>query len=212
MRKRDNQYLGLRQGSLFKRQTEQPQTLYKASNLFFDEATNTVRLSSVALISHTTAMNADAKCFAPDSGGEGEGSHLTYPARFCHCGFHGYAYYADAVAHSQVGDVILRVVASGKMFEYEKGYRFGHQRVEEIVISGCRAVGCHSEAERFFLHTMKDECFLKPVCAKHSQSGKSMSFELFEEIVSRTLPDKAPRIIVSRALPDMAPSASVSQF
>lgn len=197
MRKLNNPYLGDRKGYLFSKKSE-PKTLYKTSSLRWDKATDTVSLSSVSPIMRPTAMNDDAQCIVPHEDGEGLGFHLSYPSRFCTCGFHGYSDYADAVTHSQSGDVILKVVASGKMFEYDKGYRFGHQRVEGVVISEhCRAIGCQEKTEALFVDIDGMECFLRPVCAKHASTGESMSLERFAEIVSRTLPKTAPRITVS---------------
>lgn len=192
---RGNQYLGANKPGLFRKKSE-PKTLYKTSNLLWDKKTGMIRLSSVAPISHSTAMNDDAVCIAAHDDGDAYGIHKSYPARFCTCGFHGYSSYIDASFHNQGGDVILQVVASGKMFEYDKGYRFGHQRVEAIVIRNCCAIGCNAEAESFFVYETDAERFLKPVCNTHAGMGQSMSVKHFESVVSNTLPSNAPRITV----------------
>lgn len=210
-----NKYLGVRKRSFVKQRVPMTaQTLYKQSNLEYNHVANTIRLKSLAFPENRgIAVNADAKCSYEDENfilGIGRAElDLTSlanklhgeesPSRGCTCGFHAYSEYEDARYHKQgiAGYFVLKVVGSGKMFEYKKGYRYGHQRLEEVIVSGCQYYVCDEPADRLIFHNDGE---IKPVCRYHFKPqyvpshNQCMSFQRFGEIASKGLPEGAPRI------------------
>lgn len=207
-----NRYLGKSRMPFLPANME-PKVLYKQSNLKKDFRTGEIRLMSVCFPEDEigTSVNADAKCqvnleplkltignrtWNLDKGGPT--SHREIPARSCNCGFHAYNEYAPARNHDQKGLFILRVVGSGRMFEYKQGYRYGHQRVEEVIVTECATYGCGSRADRLRVLNWGD---IQPVCSGCSAlrrigTNSLMSFSEFEQAASKGLPENAPRITI----------------
>lgn len=214
-----NRYLGKSTIPLLRSNME-PKVLYKQSNLKKDFRTGEIRLMSVCFPEDETgtSVNADAKCqviLDPlmltignktwTLGKGGTPYHKEIPARICDCGFHAYNEYAPARDHDQKGNFVLRVVGSGKMFEYKQGYRYGHQRVEEIIVTECANYGCARNADRLRVFSYGD---IQPVCSVCSSQRwigaySLMSFREFEEVASKGLPDNAPRITIRSEYSDV---------
>jgi hypothetical protein len=177
-----------------------PEVLYKRASLVQDLTTDEIKLKSVYWNGVTVPLNSDAKCLDLFAGLHGQA-----PARFCSCGFHAYKEYNDAHLHPQAGDVVLRVVGSGKMFEYNKGYRYGHQRLEEIIVYQCVSYNCSEPADR--LAKINYE-LIRPVCRLHSGETETqtiMSFSEFEEVASASLPADAPRVTIRSEYKTLVP-------
>ena len=214
-----NRYLG-KSKLAFTPTKMEPKVLYKQSDLKKDFRTGEIRLISVCFTEDEagTSVNADAKCLAHmnplqlslgpktwtlDTGGPV--SHRETPARRCRCGFHAYNEYSPARNHDQKGDFILKVVGSGKMFEYKQGYRYGHQRLEEVIVTKCGT--CKNYADRLLVRSQGK---VMPLCASCFTSlirkvEKVMSFSEFEEAASKGLPPNAPRITIRSELASLAP-------
>lgn len=176
-----------------------PEILYKKSNIKQDW-TSIVDSIYLAPVAYSKAVgitvNAEARCEQGIRHGEA-------PSKSCYCGFHAYKEISDAQAHDQRGDFIFRVVASGKMFEYNKGYRYGHQRVEEIIVSSCCT--CSEFADRL---SIQPAGYIRPVCFGHSGTGggeKIISFSDLAEMASSSLPANAPNITVRSINPSVFP-------
>jgi hypothetical protein len=127
--------------------------------------------------------------------------------RGCTCGFYGYRDLAAARVHPQLtpSSVLLEVVASGEVLEYERGYRFSHQRVIALEVGRCVALGCARPA-RAFARSFDD---LLPVCGGHVgrdfvASSKMVlpddGYFTFEEVsadLSAQVPKRRPVQVVS---------------
>lgn len=189
-----------------------PRTLYKKSLLMRDQNTGEINLSPVGFpdspleFPKGITFNAEAECRNTTHSFNLLAREV--PSKACTCGFHAYSKEDDAKNHIQSGadSFVLKVVASGKMLEYEKGYRYGHQRVEEIVVSKCFM--CPVPADRVIIlgfarrpHLTAGritEGAIAPVCSQHAYLSAppngSISFDQVSEIASRSLPTNAPRI------------------
>lgn len=163
-----------------------PQTLYKRANLKLHRKTGEILIVPLVHQAEGVGVNADAVC--------GAGFSHAAPRRGCRCGFYAYTSYDDAESHCQGGDVILKVVASGEMFQYRQGYRYGHQRLEQVEVRKCH--WCPESAYRFALTFHND--VLLPMCRSHASNTamKTLSFPQVEEFASAELPSHAPRITV----------------
>lgn len=193
----------------------EPKVLYKQSNLKKDFRTGEIRLLSVCFPEDAKgiSVNADAKCnipFDPVVVALGKKSwtfdaplfHKESPSKLCRCGFHAYNEYSPARTHNQQGvkgHFVLRVVGSGKMFEYKQGYRYGHQRVEEVIVTKCGSSSCGSYADRLLVGRQGN---ITPLCSSCSRGTlirvveSLMSFSEFEEAASKGLPPNAPRVTI----------------
>lgn len=200
-----NIYLG--KGERSKNAPMEPVCLYKKVNLQRDRATDEITLRSVAFASEAKgfAMNEKAECLAVGERGLNIGVikavHGESPNRACRCGFYAYARKDKAFHHRQLNDgsadgkFMVKVIASGKMFEYQDGYRYGHQRVAEIIPSLCGAGNCFSFADRIGYQGS----MVYPLCADHAHMVPRQSLRSFDElgeVASISLPDGAPRIKV----------------
>lgn len=157
-----------------------PQTLFKRANLGYTYGRQIIFTPLVSGVE--VKANDDAVC--------ANGLSHAAPSRVCGCGFYAYTAYEDAEAHEQGGDVILKVVASGKMFQYSKGYRYEHQRVEQVEVKNCH--WCPKSAYRFAMMNGR----LTPICRMHAANVTTMSFHKFEALASLGLPSHAPKIKV----------------
>lgn len=207
-----NAYLGQSKRFSFAGKME-PKVLYKQSNLKKDFRTGEIRLTAVCFPDQGISVNADAKCnipFDPVVVALGKKSwtfdaplfHKESPSKLCHCGFHAYNEYSPARTHNQqglVGHFVLRVVGSGKMFEYNKGYRYGHQRLEEVILTKCGSSSCGHYADRLLVGRQGN---ITPLCSFCSRGTlirvveSLMSFSEFEEAASKGLPPHAPRVTI----------------
>lgn len=162
--------------------------LYKNAHIVWDSVVKEMLVHSlIDPLPKTVAMTVEAQCdnLHPFS------SHQP-PHRMCSCGFYAYDHLSDA-QNCKRGDgfVIAKVRASGNTFQYDNGYRYSHQRVEEVHITHCYQ--CADPANQFVLldHSPKDgftgKFRLTPVCADHSQDytkDRLMSFTECETIIS----------------------------
>lgn len=193
----ENAYLGI--GS--RKPILTPEILYKKSRLRLDPATNEVRLIPLSFpTAEGMSVNTDAACENRET------LHRKGPVKNCSCGFYAYRYHHDAQNHNQGGEFVLRVVGSGKMFEYKKGYRYGHQRLEEIIISGCIDKDCTDSADRIGIRV--SDGALYPVCYHHAATTEEQKITSFSELgtmASLSLPSAAPRITVRSTDPAVVP-------
>jgi hypothetical protein len=85
---------------------------------------------------------ADAEC--------AQGVRHRSPSRWCDCGFYCLHSLADARELACDPDyrhtVLLEVAASGRFMRYERGLRYGHQRITAVRVCRC---GCDRPASRF---------------------------------------------------------------
>jgi hypothetical protein len=207
-----NAYLGKSKLPFLQSKME-PKVLYKQSNLKKDFRTGEIRITAVCFPDEGISVNADAKCNTPWEPvtvqlGKKVWNfntipfHKESPVRSCLCGFHAYNEYSPARNHDQnglKGHFVLRVVGSGKMFEYKQGYRYGHQRLEEVVVAKCGSSSCTYYADRLLVGK---QGHIMPYCYSCSRGTpirmveSLMSFSEFEEAASKGLPPNAPRITI----------------
>lgn len=204
-----NAYLGIRKRkpllAVFNNEPKDstPKTLYKKAFLLWDSSAEALTLSPLAF-PEGTSFNAAAECRSSYH----RSNPLTrfeVPSKACSCGFYAYTDEDDARDHTQAGpdSFILKVVASGKMLEYKKGYRYGHQRVEEVIVYSC--YGCDKSADRVIL---LERTSIVPVCKSHARIVRPiyrLSFKEMGELASRSLPTHAPRIKFRSANEEVKP-------
>lgn len=205
-----NHYLG-KSKSAFVRSKMEPKALYKATDLKKDFRTGEIRLVALCFREDEggISVNAEAQCHVtrePLKVTLGERTWTLYgggpdpcketPARSCRCGFHAYNEYAPARDHDQGGQFVVRVVGSGKMFEYKQGYRYGHQRLEEVIVGSCGV--CAHHADRLVVGGTGNLIPLCGNCTRRREPPTSslMSFSELEEAASKGLPPNAPRITI----------------
>lgn len=202
-----NPYLGRGKGA---KKAMEPVRLYKSVNLKRDPLTKEIRLLSVAFSDDSLgfSVNEKAQCLLVGERGLNKGViqavHGDSPARACRCGFHAYREHSKAHGHQQMnpsgvrGAFVAGVVASGKMFEYNEGYRYGHQRVEEILATRCAdSQFCTNHADRCIVNPKN---MVIPVCSSHAYhygtKNTTLSFKELGDRASAILPEGAPRIQV----------------
>lgn len=176
----------------------EPKTLYKKVNLGWNAETRQIELVPLVSRQQRIGFNAEATCHNPNL--HASGYSRAVPAKHCSCGFYAYKDNADAKNHDQHGDFLVKTVASGKILEHEKGYRYGHQRVEEIVVGTCFL--CSQPADRVILfgqtgYVRRFKGSIIPACSQHivqSAPNGNISFEQVGEMASLSLPTHAPRI------------------
>lgn len=161
-----------------------PVTVYKRANLKLAHG----KILIIPLVhgrDKGVEVNGDATCVSAFP-------HKS-PLKGCTCGFYAYTSREDAVSHPQGGSVVLKAVASGKMLQYLKGYRYGHQRVEQVEVTHC--TWCDSSAYRFAIAPTGE---LYPMCRSHASETamKTLRFQDFEDMASSGLPSGAPRITI----------------
>lgn len=168
-----------------------PQTLYKRSDLGINRVTGEIVIIPLTGFFNGISMNSKAKCtnLLPHKP----------PFRPCSCGFYGYTKRKDAETHIQGGSILLQIVASGKMFEYDKGFRYEHQRIEVMEAPKCS--WCSNAAIHFSVdHQSSTRTMLWPSCKKrHGRrklQTKTISFGDVAERASKSLPVHAPRITI----------------
>lgn len=180
-------------------QDAQPKTLYKKVNLAWNAETREIELLPLAQYKSKVSMNAEAKCHNQPLHLSGRSREV--PAKHCSCGFYAYKDNDDAKNHDQHGNFLAKVVASGILLEHEKGYRYGHQRIEEIVVGTC--FQCSAPADRviitFLIPSRRSQPThsIFPVCSIHtgpSIPNGDISFDHLSELASRSLPEHAPRL------------------
>lgn len=190
---KNNVYLGARLPQGRVTTPTAPPSLYKRANLALDSNNGSLKLVPVSDgYPFRVDMNADAQC----------GRALFFslhkaPSKLCTCGFYAYTDINDALSHPQGGMVVIKIVASGKLLEYGKGYRYEHQRVESIELPHC--AWCSESAIQF---VVDNKVFLFPACKKHSRryfrgKKKLLSFSRVEELANQSLPSHAPRITIT---------------
>jgi hypothetical protein len=112
--------------------------------------------------------------------------HKAVPERRCECGFYCFHRLEEAEAmacnenHSAV--VILEVAASGRFIRYERGLRYGHQRVRNIRLGRCL---CGAPAD-VFADTGRGLTGwrrLQPACTLCSRRGGTVSRTAFARLL-----------------------------
>lgn len=191
----------------------EPKTLYKKVNLGWDAETRQIELFPLTQRKRSIDFNAESKCHNPELHASGHSREV--PAKHCSCGFYAYKDNDDAKNHDQHGNFLVKVVASGRMLEHEKGYRYGHQRVEEIVVGNCFLCSVPADRVIIFCHTGYSRTLFKdsiiPACSEHiihSAPNRSISFDQVGELASHSLPTHAPRIHCYSSSPLVQPWVS----
>lgn len=185
--------------------TSEPKTLYKKALLGWDASSHEITIHPL-VFPQKISFNAQAEC-RNSLHYSNIFTKFEVPSKVCSCGFYAYLKEEDARDHIQAGaeSFILKVIASGKLLEYNKGYRYGHQRVEEVLVYSCFC--CDKPADRVIL----EESRIRPTCKRHAKIVRPIhraSFTEMGELASRSLPAHAPRIKFRSANEGLTPWVS----
>ena len=124
--------------------------------------------------------------------------HHKIPSKICTCGFYAYESRSGAEFHAQPNSfygtdtsVLMEVAISGKFIQYQKGYRYAHQRITKVIVGKCvSADGCLEQATLFSGLSTSEGTRLYPSCLKHSKMVKFSFAEVDEKLASQSLNSK----------------------
>ena len=188
-------------------------------NYFMNSTDGGIVLSPYNYSSTYTNLNDEADCVATSWNNNHFQEQI--PVWDCSCGFYAYKSAVEAFGHDEHSyytnnSYVLEVVISGKYIEYEKGYRYAHQRVQSVIVSNCFEETCYAAATCFVESSPEKlgNAFMSsrgnyfPSCKKHMlkfSPKKRLTFEQFGLRLSKEVAPKHKAVTVKSLHPNLKP-------